>query len=108
MPVVVVGETAVVPPVEVILRRIEECVADVVDSLRERVGKPYRGMPPGPVLRRSEEAVVIGVPRTLISRNVAETRVWTAQVRNALCGCLGRAQRRHIYVAGKDQTQRSQ
>ena len=61
VPLVVVGPTAVCRDIEIILRRAEKELAQVVNCFRERIGKTVAAPGDWPLYPADRQAIVVGV-----------------------------------------------
>ena len=68
---IVVGAPVVVVHVEVVLRRAEECIAGVVQRLRQRVRRPMGSPPAAGVPQRQRQPVIVGAADALVLAVVA-------------------------------------
>src|SRR4029453_3136310 len=80
MALVIVGKTAVVADVEVVLRRTEKSVSRIVDRFRQRVRHSDIRPTCSAVFRRQSQPVIVGVALSAVLVDVCEVRVGTAQV----------------------------
>ena len=104
---IVVGAAIVLPDIEIVDRRAEEELADIVERLRIRVGNTIAAPARRPLNKRDMQAVVVRIGERRILAVVAVVRIRTASIvvpggdagRHILIDRNNQMQSAHVLVA---------